>query len=64
MEQFQIEAVQYGLQYDASDATEAMNYATPYPGGGAPTYVSYQKSNIFVTHRLQLQKYYFRWCGY
>lgn len=44
MDQFQIEAVQYGLQYDATTSTQAMNYATPYPGGGAPTYVSYQKS--------------------
>lgn len=54
MDQFQIEAVQYGLQYDATTSTQAMNYATPYPGGGAPTYVSYQKSKIFLTCNLQL----------
>lgn len=48
MEQYVPAAVQYALQYDSSESTEAMNYATPYPGGGAPTYVSYQKGKIFV----------------
>lgn len=47
MEQFVPEAVQYALRYDSSESTEAMNYATPYPGGGAPSYISYEKGWSF-----------------
>lgn len=52
MDQFQIDGVQYALQYDASESTEAMNYATSYPGGGAPSYVSYQKGNMICAPML------------
>lgn len=43
MDQYIPSVVQYGLARDCTESTEALNYATTYPGGGAPTYVSYQK---------------------
>lgn len=43
MEQFVPVVVQYALDKDNVESTQPMNYATEYPGGGATTYVSYQK---------------------
>lgn len=43
MDQYVTSIVQYALDRDSDAATQPMNYATEYPGGGAVSYVSYQK---------------------
>lgn len=45
MDQFIILAVQNAFEPDSLNSTQPMNYETSYPGGGAPSFVSYPKGN-------------------
>lgn len=38
--------LQYALSYDSRPNAQPLNYETDHPGGGASTYVSYQKGKI------------------
>lgn len=49
MDQFQLNAFQYAFGPDSLNTTQPMNYETSYPGGGAPSYISYQKGLRNVT---------------
>lgn len=54
MDQFVTTVVQYALDKDSDESTQPMNYATAYPGGGAVSYVSYQKCKNQVIQVLKL----------
>lgn len=48
MEQWVAIVNQYALARDYADDSQPMNYATENPGGGAPSYVSYQKAGAVI----------------